>query len=497
MNRIHISALLAVAGLAGLLSSARAQPAPDQFPGTDVLARGPVHEAYAEPISAQPEQGIVVPKAPPELIQEVPPDQRPEGDNVQWIPGYWAWDADTNDYIWVSGFWRVPPPGQTWVAGHWQEIDKGWLWVGGYWAPAAVQQVQYLPPPPPTLDNGPSTPAPDANSLYVPGCWVYENRYLWRPGHWIAYRPGWVWIPAHYVWTPTGCVFVDGYWDHPLDERGLLFAPIRFDLRVWLAARRPYVPSFVIQSDFLIGALFVNVGARHYFFGDYFEPAYEKRGFVAWTDYHPCPGVFDPNFVYYRHLHAADPKWEPALRELYRGRIAGTVPRPPRTLALQAKAIQEIGAKKTGQVVVAKNINLTHAQNVTVLAPLKDVHNTHVTNLATLSGAKTVKVPERVIKVEPVPMAEHEREVKVAAQVHQIAQQRSEAQAKILHEGGIPVKHTDPPKVVKLESPKPIARVAPARPVVKVVPPRPEIPKHEERPIPKYEPHPPPHPPKR
>ena len=55
--------------------------------------------------------GAVVPKQPPDPIPEVPPDQKPEAENAQWLPGYWAWDEDRKDFIWVSGFWRVPPPG--------------------------------------------------------------------------------------------------------------------------------------------------------------------------------------------------------------------------------------------------------------------------------------------------------------------------------------------------------------------------------------------------
>src|SRR5690349_12376128 len=60
--------------------------------GVEVLTRGPVHEAFAETISLEPQAGIVVPRMPPEAIEEIPPDQRPAGENVAWIPGYWAWD---------------------------------------------------------------------------------------------------------------------------------------------------------------------------------------------------------------------------------------------------------------------------------------------------------------------------------------------------------------------------------------------------------------------
>ena len=178
-------------------------------------------------------------------------------------------------------------------------------------------------------------------------------------------------------------------------------------LGVWLGARRPFIPQFVVHSDFLIGALFVGPATRHYYFGDYFEDRYAKRGFVAWTDYHPGPGAFDANFSYYRHLHAAEPRWEPALRDLYRGRLTGTVPRPPHTWAQQGEVIRKLTVNKTTNVVVHKDINLTHVQNVTALTPLKEVHNVRVTNLGGLSQARETKLPAREVKVVPVTKAEN------------------------------------------------------------------------------------------
>ena len=52
-------------------------------------------------------------------MDEVPPEEKPEGDNIQWTPGYWAWDEERTDFLWVSGFWRVPPPDCTWMPGYW------------------------------------------------------------------------------------------------------------------------------------------------------------------------------------------------------------------------------------------------------------------------------------------------------------------------------------------------------------------------------------------
>ena len=324
MSRRAVFAVGGTVVLAVLLafgSPSRTQEVLAQPQGTDALARGPIHEGFAQPDNPDPKQGAEVPRQPPTPIEELPPDQKPEGSNVQWLPGYWAYDADAKDFLWVSGCWRAAPPGRRWLPGHWQNTDRGWIFVSGFWAPEALQQVQYLPPPPPTIDKGPSVPAPSVDHFYAPGCWVYRDaRYFWRPGHWVVFQPRWVWRPAHYVWTPTGCLFIEDYWDYPLEECGLQFAPVRFDLGIWLGARRPYIPQFVVSVDFMLGALFIPPGHRHYFFGDYFDTRFAQRGFVAWTDYHPVPGAFDPLFGYYRHIHVGDPKWEVGLRDLYRGR---------------------------------------------------------------------------------------------------------------------------------------------------------------------------------
>src|SRR4051812_27887626 len=58
--------------------------------GIEQRAQGPVHEAYMSPsIANAPQPMPLVPKAPPAPVEEMPPDQKPEGDNVQWLTGYW------------------------------------------------------------------------------------------------------------------------------------------------------------------------------------------------------------------------------------------------------------------------------------------------------------------------------------------------------------------------------------------------------------------------
>ncbi len=115
-----VAALAALGTCCALHKTILAQPSPSNAEqGVQVLTRGPVHEAFAETVTFDAEPGIVVPKAPPAAIEELPPDQKPEGANVSWIPGYWAWDDERNDFLWVSGIWRDLPPGRQWLPGYW------------------------------------------------------------------------------------------------------------------------------------------------------------------------------------------------------------------------------------------------------------------------------------------------------------------------------------------------------------------------------------------
>src|SRR5579864_5223141 len=283
MSRILPCLLLSTLGLILAVAVVRAQQPPQHPEGVEVQTRGPIHEAFAEPVDSQPAPTHVINRQPPAPIEEQPPDQRPEGDRVQWIGGYWAWDDARNDFLWVSGFWRTPPPGRTWVPGSWRDANGGFQWVSGYWAPEQKTEQQYLPPPPASIETGPTIPAPSQQHVYVPGSWYYNDyRYVWRPGVWVEYHPGWVWIPAHYRWTPAGYVFIEGYWDFPLRERGLLFAPVYISPVV---AYRPgwyYSPTFVVYDNSLYGALFVRTGSTHYYFGDYFEARYTSIGYHSW-----------------------------------------------------------------------------------------------------------------------------------------------------------------------------------------------------------------------
>ena len=372
MKYIH-SCIALIATFLLLAINAQAEPQA-QDEGIEVLARGPVHEAYAEPIGRAAQATPVIAKQPPALLDEVPADQKPEGD-VQWIPGYWAWDDDRNDFLWVSGFWRLPPPGREWIPGRWASVNGGWQWVPGLWAESDQQELAYYPPPPDSVDAGPSVPAPTATSIFVPGNWVYrETRYAWRPGFWCDYRPGWVWIPAHYVWTPAGYLYVEGYWDYPLRERGLLFAPVAVDLDLALRPHWSYHPRYVVNDDCLLGALFVNPSCDHYCFGDYFDAGYRRRGFISWLAFRFGRGCYDPLYGYYRSYYGAHSQWEHGLRDLYAGRFSGALARPPRTLIQQNTVVQNITTNTIINSTNIKNVtNVTNIRNVTMLTPLSRV----------------------------------------------------------------------------------------------------------------------------
>jgi hypothetical protein len=434
------TALLAVPSL-------RAQEAPAAAPGVEVMARGPIHEAYAESVAGQPGEAPIVAKKPPEPIEEMPPDQKPDGDNVQWMPGYWAFDEAKNDYLWISGFWRTPPPNRQWVPGHWKEANGGWQWVAGFWGGTATEEVTYLAPPPAAPVEAAPPPQPSKNHVYVPGCWMWrDDHYVWRPGYWLECRSNWVWVPAHYVWSPCGYVFVEGYWDYTLKERGVLFAPVYVDV----AVVRPgyvYTPTVIVHDDCLYGAMFVRPGCRTYYYGDYFEERYVSAGYVSWCSV--SVGYSDPMYSYYRWEHRDEPNWEVSLQFTYNGRYKGDIPRPA------TKFVQNNTTIVQNNTIVNNTINNTTINN----------NNTANNNTAISAFTSSPLVPMSQasaagVKMQPISAEARQAHAVAAKQVVQASQHRAQTEAHVLSQGPPPTKPTDKPRSAKLDLPKPPASAA-------------------------------------
>lgn len=292
VKRLLIPAAMVLAcGAAGMSQDLPLAPPGDG--DVEVLTQGPIHEAFANPTNLDPTVPPVVSRQPPPEIQEEPPEFMPE--DAIWIGGYWQWDDERSDFIWVSGVARQQPPGMRFVAGYWTEVPGGWQRVSGFWTSGDAAEVVYRPVPPNSLEAGPSSPAPADNYFWVPGSWsYYETGYRWRTGYWSPYRPDWVWVPARWIWTPGGCVYLPGFWDLRLALRGQIFAPVCFQRPVYLQPRYVYRPWCAIPTTNLFIHLWIRPSHGHYYFGNYYGPRYASRGFQPWCSAASRPHCYDP-----------------------------------------------------------------------------------------------------------------------------------------------------------------------------------------------------------
>jgi len=188
------------------------------------LTEGPLHEAFLSP--AKDREPARAPKAPPAAITERPGIDRPD-ESAQWIEGYWTWDAKKNDFLWVTGTWRVPPPGRFWVNGYWKRDENGWYRVAGFWSDRQTDRIDYRKGGPPADRPADEPgPAPGEEYFYVPGNYAPDgNGVVWKPGFWAKAQEGWSWVPAQWIKQPEGWVYQAGYWDRTLEDRGILFTP--------------------------------------------------------------------------------------------------------------------------------------------------------------------------------------------------------------------------------------------------------------------------------
>jgi len=389
--------------------------------GVEVLTRGPVHEAFAETISFDPEAGVVVPKAAPEAIEELPPDQKPDGANVAWIPGYWAWDDERTDFLWISGIWRALPPGRQWMPGYWGQSGRGSQWTSGYWADAKASEIDYLPEPPQTVEAGPNIQAPSADHTWLPGCWVWnQTRYAWRPGYWATAQPNWVWIPAHYMWAPRGYVFVDGYYDFSVARRGVLFAPVYFSANTYSRRGFSYSPVTVINPAVFASHLFLRPSYGHYYFGDYYGSNYASSGFSPWFAFYSSGSGYDPFYAHQHWHHRSDVQWDRRVEADFANRRDNEEARPPRTLTAQRQRSTQGATGSDKSFVVAASLD------------------------------ELVKSKEASIRFQPVPKLERQQISERGQEVRRAREERQEFEAVAADSSGDAPNRTVKPVKVKL-----------------------------------------------
>jgi hypothetical protein len=332
-----IQALIMIVAVAGCQAYGQATettpPVPEQE-SPEVLNQGPIHEGYAQPLDLAPQAGILSPAEPPAEIVENPAAERPKGSEFVWIPGYWAWDTDRTDHVWVSGCWRVPPTGMSWMPGYWNKTPQGYQWVAGFWIPTPqAKQIQYLPPPPPIEYVQPSAVIVDSGLIWVPPCYYWrDNAYVLRAGYWLTPQNNWVWVPSHYSWTPNGFVFVPGYWDYTLSTRGILYAPVYFPRHFHRPPGYAYSLGVVVDIGNLEFSLFSSPRYCHYYFGDYYNDSYISVGIFPWFESQRRHSWYDPIYEYDRfHYRDRIPHWDQHIRHEYDLRRSDPDLRPPRT----------------------------------------------------------------------------------------------------------------------------------------------------------------------
>jgi len=203
---------------------AAADPRRGEATAPEGETRRATHDALQAPEPRTRADRVYSRQQPPAPIAERPAGVRP-GRRAQWVPGYWDWDTEQNQFVWVGGTWQVAPPGSIWVAGRWRRDDGGWYRVPGFWSrrrelqgalnnDAAASQPSWRATGPPA-DHPADTPAaaPGPDFFFIPGHYTPDgDRLAWKPGFWARLQPGWDWVPARWVRRPAGWEFRAGHW---------------------------------------------------------------------------------------------------------------------------------------------------------------------------------------------------------------------------------------------------------------------------------------------
>ena len=416
--------------------------------GMEVMTRGVVHEAFAEVVT-DPKPGLVVSKKPPEAIEEVPPEFKPEEEGAIWITGYWVWDDERDDFFWQSGVWRVPPPGMRWVAGYWNAAPGGWQWISGFWVPVEEQEIRYYDAPPASLEAGPTSPSPGDNFFWATGSWTYYDRgYRWQPGYWAPYQENWVWISPRYVWTPAGCIYLPGRWDYRMTRRGCLFAPVYFTQPIYARPNYVYRPWCALNTPNLFVHLWVRPNYGHFYFGNYYGSNWNTWGVTPWSQYRPYRNCYDPMLTQLQcHYRQQGVNYINRLDGWHNHYASNVSARPPRTWNEQVRIVNNTTINKTNITNISNN-----RQNI-LAVNLQDAtrRNEMPVKFAKLDGK---------MQKQAIDLAKETREVRQ----HRITVERPAGNSPDLAKGDSGKREAGKPNLGNLNGKPDFGKLDPARP---------------------------------
>ena len=211
---------------------------------------GPIHEAFVPAATGVVALEAIAKEPPPAITERIPAKCDPE---AIWIGGYWSYNEETDDFDWVGGCWRKPPPGRTWIAGLWKQFDEGWVWIRGFWSSVAPSEIDYIDDAPPDpVDEDPPV-APGGAYFWLAGYWGWapSTGFIRYAGHWEPMDPNWVLVPASYTWRPEGYVFIPAFWDWPIDKRGCTYQSVYIEPAA-RAVEYVYEPTVIVEPAYVV-----------------------------------------------------------------------------------------------------------------------------------------------------------------------------------------------------------------------------------------------------
>ena len=290
------SAALGLAVLIGASSGATYQPDDPDLPPPQfsVETRGPVHEAFVQRNEGKPEIGVAIGKQPPPPLPERPPEQHPTTRTWSGFPAIGHGTPTATILCGSAARFAIRLRDAAGCPAIGQILPRAGIGRRGSGPRKINAHLRYTPEPPAPLEDGPTTPPPDDNSTYIPGYWFYNeaDQALRLAARFLgAMRAGQIWTNPQYSWAPGGYAFCDGYWDYPLDNRGLLYAPAYFPTPLWNNPGWFYRPSYIVALGAFFNSGFYRPGYNNFFFGNYYGNNYASLGYRPWWGSNAQPGL--------------------------------------------------------------------------------------------------------------------------------------------------------------------------------------------------------------